>query len=144
MFGSHIIPLTYHLLVHINQRLPCPVIIHGPNMQCTVRSQFIWKYNRTGPEIIKLFPCSTPQSSKFNLLMNVEMPTIVGISTFISMLNTTPVRLRTRKLFNCRYFSFYEQLKVRAQLSFMTTVYITSGPVYRIASYVSLANFTYL
>ena len=41
----------------------------------------------------------------------------VGILTFISMINTTSKRLKARKFFICRYFSFYEQLKFRAQLS---------------------------
>ena len=44
---------------------------------------------RTGPEIIKLFSYSTQLSTKFILLINVKMPTIVGILTFISMINTT-------------------------------------------------------
>ena len=40
-----------------------------------------------GPEVIKLFSCSTQQSLKFILLINVKMPTIVGILTFISRIN---------------------------------------------------------
>ena len=32
-----------------------------------------------GPEVIKLFPCSTQPIRKFILLINVKMPTIVGI-----------------------------------------------------------------
>ena len=65
----------------------------------------------------KFFSCSTQLSTKFILLINVEMPTIVGILTFISMINTTSERLRARNLFIYRYFSFYEQLKFCAQLS---------------------------
>ena len=38
---------------------------------------------------------------------------IVGIWTFISMMNTTSAR----DFFICCYFSFYEKLKFRAQLS---------------------------
>ena len=41
-----------------------------------------------GPEVIKLFSCSTQLSIKFIMLINVKMPTIVGILTFISMINT--------------------------------------------------------
>ena len=37
-----------------------------------------------GPEDIKLFSCSTQLSMKFFLLINVKMPTIVGILTFMS------------------------------------------------------------
>ena len=51
------------------------------------------------------------------LLRNVKMPTIVGILTFLSMINTTFARHKAINFFICRYFSFYEQLKFRAQLS---------------------------
>ena len=64
-----------------------------------------------GTEVIKLFSCSTQLSTKFILLINV------GIITFISMINTTSDRLKARNFFICQYFSFYEQLKFRAQLS---------------------------
>ena len=45
------------------------------------------------------------------------MPTIVGILTFTSMINTTSERLKARNFFICRYFSVYEQVKFRAQMS---------------------------
>ena len=35
----------------------------------------------TGLEVTKLFPCSTQMSIKFIMLINVKMPTIVGILT---------------------------------------------------------------
>ena len=71
----------------------------------------------TGPEVIKLFSCSTQLIMKFILLINVIMPTIVGILKFISMINKTSERLQARNFFICWYFSFYEQLKFCAQLS---------------------------
>ena len=37
-----------------------------------------------GPEVIKLFSCSTQLSTKFILLINVKMTTIVGILTFLA------------------------------------------------------------
>ena len=40
-----------------------------------------------GPEVIKLFSCSTQLSMKFFLLINVKMPTIVGILTFVNRKN---------------------------------------------------------
>ena len=43
---------------------------------------------RPGPEVIKLFSCSTQLSMKFFLLINVKMPTIVGILTFMSRKNS--------------------------------------------------------
>ena len=42
----------------------------------------------TGPEVIKLFPCAAQLSMKFFLLINVKMPTIVGILTFMSWKNS--------------------------------------------------------
>ena len=63
-----------------------------------------------GPEVIKLFSYSTQLSMKFILLINVKMPTIVDILTFISMINITSERLKASNFFICRYFSFYELL----------------------------------
>ena len=45
-------------------------------------------YYGSGPEVIKLFSCSTQVSMKFFLLINVKMPTIVGILTFMSGKNS--------------------------------------------------------
>ena len=50
--------------------------------------------SKPGPEVIKLFPFSTQLSTKFVLLINVKMPTIVGILTFISRINITSERLK--------------------------------------------------
>ena len=69
------------------------------------------------PEVINHFSCSTQLSTKLILLINVTMPTIVGILTFISMINITSESLKSTNFFICRYFSVYEQLKFRAQLS---------------------------
>ena len=46
--------------------------------------------------------------TKFIMLINVKMPTIVGILTIISMINTTSERLKARNFFICRHFSFYD------------------------------------
>ena len=56
-------------------------------------------------------------STRFILLINVKMPTIVGILTFISMINITSERSKAGNFFIRRYFSLYEQLKFRAQFS---------------------------
>ena len=69
-----------------------------------------------GPEVIKLFSYSTQLSTKSILLINVKMPTIVGILTIISMINTTSERLKDRNFFICLYFRYNEQLKFHAQL----------------------------
>ena len=39
---------------------------------------------QSGPQVIKLFSCSTQLSMKFSPLINVKMPTIVGILTCMS------------------------------------------------------------
>ena len=70
-----------------------------------------------GPKVIKHFLCSTQLSMKFILLIIVKMPTTVHILSFISMIYTISERLKARNFFICQYFSFYEQLKFRAQLS---------------------------
>ena len=44
------------------------------------------------------------------MLINVKMPTIVGILTFISMINTTSECLKARNIFILQYLSFCEQL----------------------------------
>ena len=45
------------------------------------------------------------------------MPTIAGILTFISMINTTSESIKARTFFIWRYFSVNGQLQFRAQLS---------------------------
>ena len=71
------------------------------------------QYKRAGSEVI----CSTQLSTKLILLINVKMPTIVGILTFISMINATSEKLKASRFFICRYVSFYAQRKFRDQLS---------------------------
>ena len=61
----------------------------------------------------KTFSHKTQLSTKCILLINVKMPTIVGILTFISMINTTSEILKARN-FICRHFCFYEQFKSHA------------------------------
>ena len=69
----------------------------------------------SGLKVIKRFSYSTQLSRKFILLINVKMPTIVGILTFISIINTTSERLKSRNFFICWYFRVYKQLKFHAQ-----------------------------
>ena len=42
----------------------------------------------SGSKVVKLFPCSTQLSMKFFPLINVKMPTVVGILTFMSKKNS--------------------------------------------------------
>ena len=46
------------------------------------RKRYVWP----GPEVIKLFKCSTERSMIFIMLLNVKMPTIVDILTFTSII----------------------------------------------------------
>ena len=72
---------------------------------------------------------STQLCMIFIMLINVKMPKNVGILTFMSMINTIYEGLKARDIFICRYFSFFEQLKFRAQLSWARKKsFITSGP----------------
>ena len=88
------------------------------NKQITaIQLQEHLKVKQQGPKVIKLFSNSTQLSKKFILLINDKILTIVGFLTCISMMNTTSERLKARNFFICRYFSFYEQLKFQAQLS---------------------------
>ena len=43
---------------------------------------------KPGPEVIKLFSCSIQLSMTFFLFINVKMPTIIGILTFMSGKNS--------------------------------------------------------
>ena len=64
----------------------------------------------SGPEFIKLFSCSAQLSLKFILPVNVKMPTIVGILTFMSRINYKILSFDPD-------FNICEQLKFHAQLS---------------------------
>ena len=59
----------------------------------------------------KIVPSSTQMSTKFILLINVKMPIIVGILTFISMINTASERLKPL------IFSFVSSLVFNEQLN---------------------------
>ena len=60
---------------------------------------------------MQLLLCLTQMSMKIILLINIKMPRIFDILTFISRINTTPESLKARKIFIFEHLSFYEQLK---------------------------------
>ena len=62
------------------------------------------------------FLSSTQLSTKFIMLINVKMPTIVDILTFVSMIYTTSESLKPRKIFIFQHLS-YKKLKFHSQLS---------------------------
>ena len=61
----------------------------------------------SGTKVIKKKSYSTQLRTKFILLINVKMPTIVGILTFVSMMNRISERLKARNIFICRYSNFF-------------------------------------
>ena len=70
-----------------------------------------------GPEVIKLFSCSTQLSVKFFLLINVKMPIIVGILTFMGGKNSILNLSEPKKAEFIDIFYTSEHLKFHAQLS---------------------------
>ena len=70
-----------------------------------------------GPEVIKRFSCSTQLSMEVLLLINVKMPTIVGILTVMSGKNSILGLSEPKKLNFLKFCYTYEHLKFHAQLS---------------------------
>ena len=62
-------------------------------------------------KVIKLFSCSAQLRLKFILLINVKMPTIVGILTFISRINYRHLSSKPSTSIYLGYFGIYEQFK---------------------------------
>ena len=65
----------------------------------------------------KTISCSAQLSMKCIVLINVKIPTIVGILTFISILYTPSWSLKARNVSIFQRFTVYEQLKFHAQFS---------------------------
>ena len=63
-----------------------------------------------------LFSCSTQLSMKFFLLINVKMPTFVGIVTFMSWKNSILGLSEPKNSRISRYLCIYEHSKFHAQL----------------------------
>ena len=83
-----------------------------------------YSYLKARPQVIKHFLCSTHLSMKlFILLMNVD------ILTFKNRINTTHESFKARKIFIFQHWSFNEQLKFHAQLSWAWKSFIISVPV---------------
>ena len=68
-------------------------------------------------EVIKLFSCSSQLCMKIFLLINVKMPTTVGILTFMSGKNSILALSGPKKLNFLIFFYTYDHLKFHAQLS---------------------------
>ena len=81
------------------------------------------------PEVIKLFSCSTQLSMKFSPLINVKMPTIVGILTFMRGKNSILGISEPKNSLISWYLSTYEHLKFHAQLSWAWKKFYNLGPL---------------
>ena len=55
------------------------------------------------PRLQNFFSCSTQLSIILIMLINVKMPTIVGILTFISIINTTSKKLKAKHFIICGF-----------------------------------------
>ena len=67
-------------------------------------------------------------STKLILLINVKMPTLVGILTFISMVNTTSERLKQET----SLFGGILVVEISCSVELSMTKFITSGPALNI------------
>ena len=70
-----------------------------------------------GPKVIKPFSCSTQLSMKVFLLINIKMPTIVGILTVMSGKNSILGLSESKKDTFLDIFILISILKFHAQLS---------------------------
>ena len=87
---------------------------------------------KPGPcEVIKLFSISAQLSMKFILLINVKMPTIVGILTFISRINEA-LLIKTWKFHWFWLFQNIWAFKFHAQLSWAWKKFYNLGPDFHI------------
>ena len=76
-------------------------------------------------EVLILFSCSTQLSMKYFLIINVEMPTFVGILTFMREKNSIlglsePKKAKFPDIYTCTYV----HLKFHAKLSSLTQLSI--------------------
>ena len=69
------------LIIFLQKNITATDFVSNVRVNETSTNDF---FKKTGPEDIKFISCSTQLSIKFFLLINVEMPIIVGILTFIS------------------------------------------------------------
>ena len=85
-------PFKMHKIISFSRKLEKKNKVSPVNL-CRVASLNTGKFYfgliwRPGLTVIKLFSCLTQLSMKFSLLINIKMPTIVGILTFIGSINT--------------------------------------------------------
>ena len=89
-----------------------PLGLKGSNRRATQQSERQTKQSNQSQGYKTFSILNLAEHEIFFMLINVKRH-----FTFISMINTPSERLKAINFFICRYFSFYEQLKIRAQLS---------------------------
>ena len=80
-------------------------MFHLPATFSLLGHYLIYRFQSTRPEVIKLFFMLNSAEHEFILLISVKI--IVGILTFISMINTTSERLKARN----SYLSVFQILR---------------------------------
>ena len=111
-----------------NLHLATWLLVHMEEQKTWITMSWLGKTTRPR-EVIKLFSCLTQLSMKFFLLVNVKMPTIVGILTFMSWTNNIMSLPEPKKSQISWWFYTYEHLKFHAQLSWAWKSFITPGPM---------------
>ena len=91
--------------------------LYEKHARLQIVNYLVWKRRILSRFMIKLFPCSSQFSMQLIMFLNDRMKTIVGITTFISIIKTRSESLKAGKVFIFQHFSLYEQLKFHAQLS---------------------------
>ena len=107
---------------------PCHIKVGGREVYClstkflsVCQSSHLFNHTRfpvkNWPRGYKTYFILNSAEHDIFLLINVEMPTIVGISTFMSRKNSTLGLSEHEKCLISLYFHAYEHLKFHAQLS---------------------------
>ena len=88
----------------------------------------LWEAIISGPEVIKLFSCSTQLSTKFQLLIETKLPTNKEVYCFKSLRCCIYHAYKCLNANNCWHFNIYEQDKFCAQLSWAWKKFYNLGP----------------
>ena len=86
----------------------------GPDQPPLEVHKAIGFLSNTGPEIIKLFSCSTQLSTEFQLLIKTKIPTNKEVVCFKSLKCCIYLADKCLNANNCWHFNIYEQDKFGA------------------------------
>ena len=113
-----LIPARPHTFVKIDHEIFSIVILLFPLIQESLLLLHAKHVCEGSTETPKTGPrsCSTQLRMKFIMLINVQIPIIVGILINLSVINTASEHLKARKVFIFKHLRFYEHLKFHTQL----------------------------